>query len=377
MSFILKNANNTFFGRYIDINEDGKWLRVKDNVDLTPVYKYLFGNDIEVNSSNKHLFDDALNTIIDYYNSNSTNLVDYLKDNDAGIKSIKSILNLVNIYNPYAIRGNIEDASKKSLPTVNLRSVAASIREEVYRLINNNKAYKKIYADKGKENDINIAPYEHSMMFQQYNNEISRNRRSKDSILINPFIRTVYRSTLTKNIDGVLETKSSGDLSIPEAFDISIYHDFIDNWNKKGDNVVRIQAITPSDKPKIPFFEFSTYRLKELYGRNNKDIEKNVLREYRNIYYQNALNTIHTLNILFNLGINIDYNAANHENGEAILQAIDYINNNLNKTEEDVNTALYAYNQNNGTNKMLSKVHDYTIDNNKVVISRYLTSAVE
>lgn len=377
VSFILKNANNTFFGRFIDINEDGKWLRIKDNVNLTPVYKYLFGNDIEVNSSNKHLFENALNTIIDYYNSNSTNLVDYLKGNDIGIKSIKSILNLVNIYNPYAIRGNIEDASKKSLPTVNLRSVAASIREEVYRLINNNKAYKKIYTDKGKENDINIAPYEHSMMFQQYNNEISRNRRSKNSILINPFIRTVYRSTLTKNIDGVLETKSSGDLSIPEAFDISIYHDFIDNWNKKGDNVVRIQAITPSDKPKIPFFEFSTYRLKELYGRNNRDIEKNVLREYKNIYYQNALNTIHTLNILFDLGINIDYNAANHENGEAILQAIGYINNNLNKTEENVNTALYAYNQNNGTNKMLSKVHDYTIDNNKVVISRYLTSAVE
>ena len=78
VSFILKNANNTFFGRYIDINEDSRWLRIKDNVNLTPVYKYLFGNDIEVNSSNKHLFEDALNTIIDYYKSTSTNLVDYL-----------------------------------------------------------------------------------------------------------------------------------------------------------------------------------------------------------------------------------------------------------------------------------------------------------
>jgi hypothetical protein len=94
--------------------------------------------------------------------------------------------------------------------------------------------------------------------------------------------KTVYFSTISSNAGKQLITKEFAQLSVGEAFKLS-FETFVNN------NLLRIQAITPSDKTRIPFHEFTEDFFKE--GNRELSLEE-MTQNVEMLYRQSVLNTI-------------------------------------------------------------------------------------
>lgn len=355
-------------------DSEGKYY-ISDDYDISAfekACKYFFGSNVVVDSSNEILFSNALQQIIDYRNLNrDEHFIDFLREKSNRSGAILAIMNNINAYNPYSITGAVDNKLGKSLPTIGLTTVASTIEEGVYKNRFRNKQLKDAY-NKAKEINPNIitpiSPYEHTLLY-------NHKRGSLDNI----FLGTVYRSTMTKEINGETVIKDCGSLSIPEAFQLTIYQDFLNKWASPDDETVRIQAITPSDKPKIPFFEFSTRVLKSKYGTNNKTIEERVIKQFRQIYGQYLLNTVNDLvQVLEIPNIELTTNI-NNLSFDELLNRVNGVNKWLkdnNITKSILHTKNFEFNNKYNLNKNIADNLDFKSIGSSIQISPYTISAV-
>ena len=258
VDYSIKDMGKAVFKKAINVDSNNKYS-ISDTVsveDIQNLARYLFENSLIVTDGNKDAYVEAIEAVLAYKNSNTQqSFAEYIGSHDRQRRAIYDILNIANSYNIYAISGAVNNKMDKALPTVGLSTISAAFEENVYK----NRMRLQDVANR-YTNATNIAsrngiaiinptsPFEHTHLF---------NHRKSDRNRL--YLGTSYRSTLTKTINNEKVTKDCKSLSIPEAFQLAIYHDFLDPWNKQGqDEIVRIQPITPSDKSKIPFFEFST-----------------------------------------------------------------------------------------------------------------------
>lgn len=370
----INDLEKSFIRKVIDRDSSDKYF-IKDNVNISDIErlcKYFFGTNIFIDDSNISLFTNALQQIVDYRNMNkSESFIDFLRSSPRRAEAILSILNNINAFNPYSITGSVNNKLGKALPTIGLTTIAGALEENIYKNRSRNKELKQLYSKARELNPSILAPkspYEHTILFNQ--------RRTDNNKM---FIETAYRTTLTKEIEGETVTKDCKSLSIPEAFQLTIYHDFLDKWILPGDEIVRIQAITPSDKSKIPYFQFSSRSLKLKYGNNIKDIESNVVKEFRNIYGQYLLNSINDFVQVLNIpNVPIESDIRNVL-FEDLISAVNTVNKYLkdsNISKSILNTEIFRFNNAYGLNKNIAENLDYITVDGIVQISPYSVNAV-
>jgi hypothetical protein len=141
------------------------------------------------------------------------------------------------------------------------------------------------------------------------------------------------------------------------------------------------QAITPSDKPLIPFFSWKTSNVKNRYGyeeSGNVGLEQNGLKELENIYGQILLNTIIDFHNVLGLNLPITNSAYSKVGFETVQNLVLALNTYLNGiTESQLQMKVREFNLINGTNLNLAPIHDYNVAEGKIKLNSYLTKTVE
>ena len=94
--------------------------------------------------------------------------------------------------------------------------------------------------------------------------------------------KTVYFSTIRSNVGGQEIVKEFAQLSVGEAFRLS-FDTFL------NENLLRIQAITPSDKVRIPMHEFTADFFLE--GKTALTLDQ-MIENVELLYRQSILNSI-------------------------------------------------------------------------------------
>ena len=344
-------------------NENTKRREINLKIEaeqFTNLCRYFLGSDVEVNNTNEADFKRLINVILDYFSvSRDTNFQDFIDADTKRKEALLNVIKAINMYNPFAISGSIDDKLGKSLPTVGLNSVANSIEKQIYKnryRIAREKATREV-----------TSPLEHSFLFNDHHKNSERN----------VFLGTVYADSLTaENESRAIVTKSTRTLSTPEEFTLRLYRDFLDNWNGGEDKKIRIEAITPSDKLKIPLFEFSSFGIKRILGQRLDTIKKNTINALRNIYGQYYLNTLRDFNTILGLNLALPLNSADADI-RSLNTAVDTINEylaNNHITKEQIWDRTYAYNQEHGTNINIAEHHDFKDNKGFIEVSPYLIS---
>lgn len=383
----VPNSYSKAYGQFcdfvdmMDINEfydkNGKL-----KVNILKFAQDLFGrNYTDINS--RPNFKTLVEIIYDFLNTkNSTdNFKDYIAGND-NHEILLEELNYANRFNPFSISGTINNAADKPLPVTGLQTVAGDITRCVYE----NRAamdrirsqYNQINSTRNTEGKhllkVPVSPIKHSSFEEFKKNNIS-----------NLFLGTIYRSTIKKKIVDSKENeeeiiKEVGEMSSPESFTLSFIEDFYKGWVEKNGNI-RFEAITPSDKPLIPFFEWNTSAVRKRYKGDNKAIEQVVCKEVENIYGQILLNSaIDFAQVLghFDLikDIDADYTKVGYK---ALMNLVNNINGAIsNLTENQLQFKVREFNLANGTNINLAAIHDYNKNKSeKLVMNNLLVNVVD
>lgn len=239
-------------------------------------------------------------------------------------------------YVPTAVYGTKETKEGKNVAVFGVSSVANSVEDVVYqsrkRVKRIQDEYKEIKALEGDSSLVivtPVSPMEHTKLY---------NHKKLDSEAI--FAGTIYNATLTAEIDGEEVTKHVNNCSTPEAFQLAIVENFIKGWTSK--NVIRNQAITPSDKVAIPNFEWNVDKLQKdsVYGSTNSKIERNVMTELQNIYGQLLFNSVSDIAQVLQMFRLIDKieNESDDEKSLRIRNTLDALSKNEDLVKE-LNTA--------------------------------------
>lgn len=364
--------------------------------------KRLFGNNLNMSESDLTDIEYGVRAFIDFVNSNLNDIsrfktkghFDPDKYNGLTLGTIfTTIINNSNRYNPYAIEGAVKNAMDKSLPTIGL----ANVGNTVDKIIHENRVHQKesdisydkaiaIASDAGRITSIvkPVSPAKHSIL-------VGQNRNSR-----NLYKKTAYRTTLSAKIDGEDVFKDPSDFSSEEWFEITCNQDIINPLFSNGDEL-RIQAITPSDKPKIPIFIFDKAVFLEKYANGMKPTKDNIrkfnealfnsLKRQVNLYYrQYLLNSINDFIQVFDLARFDDIGQVEFTDASDEGCTLDYLNDKVvkineylaqnNISEEDLNDTLFAFNQKYGLNKNIAPYIDYSIDSGVIKISEFNVNAV-
>lgn len=337
---------------------NGKWIVKKsaNYIQASFYFKSLFGFDLEVADVISHL-QSFSQLIADFYNQ-SKQAKDFFREANASIAL--ALLNSANLYNPYIVSGTRDNKLGKALPIVGVKSVANSIRENVLCNRIHSEENAQRYDTAGLTVWKPITPASHSTL--------SKN--------LSIFDRTVYDTTLNNGNDN---HKGTTDLSTPEAFLLAFKTKFWDQWNMDGGKIA-IQAITPSDKSKIPSFVFFAQTIKQTYGATNPEIEEKVLNEIRAIYTQQLINTLNDFALLFDLNNGKPFNLTINSTNDELLKCINIVNEYLQKnniTEHDIRSKLYEINTTYGLNKNIAIYRDYIKINQGLAISPYCFEAIK
>lgn len=375
------DETSTFFGRlsdklstesyrnylrkYFDTVYDGEFdeLFVASQNDL--FVKEIFGFQAKYNVIYDSEYSLALKAIKQFLDDNATDFEKWCKSNSK-TSDILAAINVANMYNPFSISGTKKSKAGKQLPVMGIRSLANSIRETIIR--------RKI---QDEENTMNYYGNSELIKFAPIF------PGSHSSIYKSPkiFKQTIYRASLSSK-DGE-KIKTMGDLSTPEAWTLTYGIDFESKWDKGS---VIIQAITPSDKSKIPNFEFDINWLK-------KDTENIVFKEMQNIYAQQWLNTIIDFALVFGWtseleGLTNDVTKIKTDVVETLTRWTNTINSNLlswseaqTNITEALNRKVSEFNKKYGVNKNIAKLHDYIpyiVNKTKtIIINPYHQEATE
>lgn len=379
--------NSTEYGRFCDFVEsiehllypevfDEKW-NIKPNADFSRLSKDVFGNYYDPKTRTK--FKDLVKLISAFKKKSADDFAEYIKSIEGASSLLIGEINIANRFNPYAISGSVTNAADKSLPVTGLNSVANNIEEESMRAQMRVEEEQQIYTNHGMV--APETPIKHTFF-------TTHRKSSKENI----FIKTIFRSSIAADINGEKVIKDVGDMSIPESFMLSFIEDFYKEWFGNG-QTIRIQAITPSDKALIPFFEFNIANIKTRYGKTNTEIEAKVLKEYENMYGQMLLNTVLDFAQVLSEANDFTQQEAAKKLLESITSA-DYTNIGIDKLKQlvtDLNAILKAsslspdtinlyttrFNTKYKTNKIIANIHDYQYNKDIMQISPYLLGAME
>lgn len=382
-----------------------KYIPIKFNSNTVPtenqiaVLKLIFGPRLQVTSDSYSQINNALELFNIFVQSEQDKIApilssDAIAEHFNGQKPstiLTAIIKNAVRYNPYAIEGAIKNANDKALPTIGLASVGSSIEEMVclnkIHLEESQAAYEAARSKEGGNRIfMPVSPFAHSFLSKQQRNDATEF-----------FKRTVYTSTLTGEADGETIIKDPADFSKPEMFELTIVKNIIDVlYNGKGDDLI-IQAITPSDKSKIPNFIFSKkgfltrYLGKETINTNDNETLFNTMCNQIKLYYwQYLLNTCNDFIQVFNLNsaefkskydiLDIKLNAADVDLNY-LKHQVDSVNrflseNNINVTK--LNDTVFAFNREFGLNKNIAEHLDYNkTKNGYIQIARFSKLAAE
>ena len=243
---------------------------------------------------------------------------------------------------PY-VKGTAVNALGKQLPTIGISSVTHSIPTEVTRLVDKIKKNKEIYRKAGL-----VAPKTVCELSSLFNTSVWG------------MPQTIYRSTISYR-DGEL-IKDPTELSIPESFKLSFISDFL----QAGKNKMLIEAITPSDKKRIPFFEFDLNAIAvsifdpefgniKMPISEFEDTYKAMLNQINDFYKQSLANTLNDINTV--LGRSVSMFDVNSD----LLKGAEDLNKYLLEqkiSETDIQKKVKEFNTVHGTNKMIASVLD-------------------
>lgn len=337
---------------------NGKWEVKKsaNYIQASFYFKSLFGFDLDVEEV-VNLLESFSISIAEFYNQ-SKSAKDFFTGD--GASTALSLLNRANLYNPYIVSGTRDNKLGKALPIVGVKSVANSIKENVLR--------NKIHSEEnGQRYDVaNLTKWK--PITPAFHSTLSKN--------LSIFDKTVYDTTLNNGDD---QHKGTTDLSTPEAFLLAFKTKFWDQWNMDGGKIA-IQAITPSDKSKIPSFTFFAHAIKQSYGATNPEIEKNVLNEIHNVYAQQLINTLNDFALLFNLNDGEPFDLTVNNTNDEILKCVNIVNEYLQKnniTENDIRAKLYKINTKYGLNKNIAIYRDYVKTSQGLAVSPYCFEAIK
>lgn len=300
----------------------------------------------------------------------------YLKNNAKYESEFRSMINSAYKANPTIILGSQNNKLAKALPAFGIETVAA----DIYKTVINNEIRKEELNFKGK------AIYEEGFLFK----DLAKN--PEDRI----YYDTVYPNTISvTDSDGVEHVKDTNNLSTIEAFMLQYQTGFKKSWDTSSGHFM-IQAITPSDKPKIPWFRFDVKKFKYKYCDKEGQLKRDIIHnEILNIYKRHAVNVINSFKFLDkNIAIpdNVDVNSLSQNE---LSKKIDLINSTLalllesNKDKyylngkiqtsafiDDLNLMCYRYNQKNNENLMISQYNDYVISGNMVIINPFIMNQI-
>lgn len=394
IEYDLDNENYTFdnvpgsysraYGQFCDavnmldfsaiFDKNGK---IRKNVNIDLLAKELFGRYYSIYNSEgietrRNFRDILLPLIFEFKKSNAEKFQDFIKESDAH-SILMEELNYANRFNPFSVSGTVENAAGKPLPVTGLKNVAGDIERNIYELRSRMKKTRKIYNNVNKTTNkqllIPVSPTVYSAL-------ASYSKGNEKNL----FIETIYRSTISKTVDGVKIVKEVGEMSSPESFMLSFIEDFYKGWFGNN-NTIMFQAITPSDKPLIPFFSWKTSNVKNRYGyeeSGNVGLEQNGLKELENIYGQILLNTIIDFHNVLGLNLPITNSAYSKVGFETVQNLVLALNTYLNRiNESQLQMKVREFNLINGTNINLAPIHDYNVAEGKIKLNSYLTKTVE
>ena len=351
----------------------------KSNVESPSFECMIYLNDIfpfhiNVTPNNKPKIDEFLLSIKKWYSSSDAgDFVDWIKDNsnDNGYNYgllLREIISSETGTNTTIISGSRKNISGKMLPISGINTVAGNIKLSIAR----NETNKEKLGFSGK------TVYSQGFLF----NDVTKDRGELDKPIFNG---TIYLSSLFA--EG-LQVKEFSDLSFQEQFKLSFLSNFYNGW--KNNTNIYIEAITPSDKKRIPLFDFNAAKLKNEFGSNWQEIERNVISEMQSIHAQYLLNVLNGFSELFNLGLQekygVNYISDMRKNGllsEAIsnlLLEIKNIEDELQyESEESLNNKINQYNINNGKTLLISKNTDYVYDKSskRFIVNPFLVKSLE
>ena len=300
LNIIIAAATKFQSNTYVEYDINDNDTKLELSLNGGPVYMQWLDNisrivettKLDYFKINNEITNEVLNhkvkTIFGYHDGitegNRTIFIETIKQISGNISAIKDgtfqdkiksennmlmkLFPIVNKYNPYAVIGSIKNKADKSLPTIGLSSIGSKINEEVSR--------NKMYVDKQKQiwgNKYIPKPYEHTKLFSK-----------------NIKISTEYRSSI-KNGEYV---KEPNEMSKPEAIKTTFLRDFLPGY--KSNSSIRIQAITPSDKTRIPLFVIDNWKS---YAENG-GIEQNAKTTIHDMYSSALKNSIiNTARVLF------------------------------------------------------------------------------
>ena len=235
-------------------------------------------------------------------------------------------------YIPSAVYGTKETKEGKNVAVFGVSSVSNSVEDVVYQSRKRVTKIQKEYATVKNNSSDNtviiepVSPMQHTKLYNYKKND-------EDAL----FAGTIYNATLTAEIEGEEVTKHVNNCSTPEAFQLAIVENFIKGWNSK--DIIRNQAITPSDKAAIPNFEWYVNSLQSEYGSENVKIEINVLNELRNIYGQLLFNSVSDITQVLQM-----YTSSNNEtlkteildNNKKILQELNEAKGDVTKLKRSI-----------------------------------------
>lgn len=389
-----KTGNYTIIEGAISNSMDNKKINV---------IKRLFGNNLNMNDNDLIGIKYGIMAFVDFFNSKLNTIArfkakgnyDPNKYNGQELSHIfTTIINNSNRYNPYAIDGAVRNALDKALPTIGLANVGNTIEKIIYENRvherESNVKYDNAINKANSEGRITkivkpIAPAAHSALYSQ--------SRSGSRL----YSKTSYRTTLSANINGEKVVKDPSNFSSEEWFEITCNQDILTPLLSEDGKELRIQAITPSDKPKIPIFIFNKAEFLAKYANGIKPTYDNIeklnkilfesLKKQINSYYkQYLLNSINDFTQVFDLGNVRGIGQVKYTNASDPGCTLDYLNSQVTKinnyllknriTEEKLNDALFAFNQKYGLNKNIAKYIDYSVNDGLIELSEFNIGAV-
>jgi hypothetical protein len=175
------------------------------------------------------------------------------------------------VYLPKGSRSNING---KQLPVYGINSAAADIKLEVARTRARQIENDLLYTGEFLKSLTRVNSCQHSTLYRN----------------LGKSPKTVYFSTISNSKNGQLVTKEFAQLTVGEAFKLS-FETFV------NEELLRIQAITPSDKVRIPFHEFT----KDFFTVGKKELSfEEMETEIELFYKQSILNSIIDVSIALN-----------------------------------------------------------------------------
>lgn len=281
----------------------------------------------------EHVCNDLYAVFNRFNRSDEENFKEFLSEDSKDKNTIEQHILSANRTNVYLPKGSRSNVAGKQLPIYGINSAAADIKLEVVRTI--------------------IRQQENDLLYTGQIAGLKRVNACQHSWLYNhseKSPKTVYFSTIRSNVGGQEIVKEFAQLSVGEAFRLS-FDTFL------NENLLRIQAITPSDKVRIPMHEFTADFFLE--GKTALTLDQ-MIENVELLYRQSILNSIIDIHVALDPTYRPKSTDIKNWTVGELEQEIEILNAKLETVEniDVLNRNLQKFNELYGTNKSLARVLD-------------------